>query len=190
MFEGSFWSRKSNCRDREHFAQICKDFHANGCSVGHVQLKSGDHEVEMNSTMLRTKLLNEKSSNIYKITKHFHSGSVSVPRGKSLQRWNTGQAPYQVLHCTGSSPPQRTTAPWVKGCPRNMWQGKIKGTESSQSWSPILLGALLLLDLPHLAQQAHCAGCTLPWLHTMLGTCCAAPNSPACRQGEFAPLPF
>lgn len=38
----------------------------------------------MNSTMLRTKLLNDKSSNIYKITKCFHSGSASVPRGKPV----------------------------------------------------------------------------------------------------------
>lgn len=111
----------------------------------------------MNSSMLRTKLLNEKSSNIYIITKHFHSGSVSVPRGRSLRRQSTGQAPYQVLHCTGTSPLQCTTTPWVKGRPHNVWQGRIKGPESSQSWSPILLGMLLLLHLPHLAQQAHCA---------------------------------
>lgn len=153
-------------------------------------MKLGDHKVELNSTVLKTKLLNEKSSSIYKITKHFHSGSVSVPRGKPLQQQSTGQALYQVLHCTGTSPLQRATTPWVKGHPRNMWQGRIKGPESSQRWSPILLGVLLLLHLPHLAQQAQPAGCTLPWVHTVLGTCCAAPNSPVCRQGEFAPLPY
>lgn len=112
--------------------QICKDSHANWCSTGHVHLRSRDHEVEMNSTLLRTKLLNEKSSNIYEITKHFPSGSVSVPGGKSPRRQSTGQALNQVLHCTGTSPQQHATTPQVKGHPRNAWQGTIKEAESSE----------------------------------------------------------
>lgn len=70
---------------------------------------------EMNSTMLRTKLLNDKSSNIYKITKCLHSGSVSAPRGKPVWWWSTGQAACQGLHCTGTSPLHPVTTLWVTG---------------------------------------------------------------------------
>lgn len=70
-----------------------------------------------------------------------------------------------------------------------MWQGRTKGPESSQSWPPILLGVLLLLHLPLLAQQpAQRAARALPWVHTTLGTGCAASSCPVCRQrGGFIP---
>lgn len=80
-------------------------------------MKSGDHEVEMNSTTLRTKVLNDKSSNIYKITKHFHSKSVSVPRGVSaVAEHRTGSLPSTAQ----GQPPAMCHHSVVKGCPRDV----------------------------------------------------------------------
>lgn len=134
-----------------------------------------------NSAMLRTKLLNEKSSNIYKITEHFHPGSVSVPRGKSLQWQSTGWAPYQVLYCTGTlqhSPLHgRRSLPHVAG-------------EDRGPWKLILLGAILLLRLPHGPSGRIPYRVPVPWVHTTQGAFLAVPNSLVCRQGESASLPF
>lgn len=102
MFEGSFWFRNSNCRHKVHFPPDlwefpCKFVLCRACSFEIQRLW-----IEMNSTTLRTKLLNDKSSNIYKITKCFHPGSACVPRGKPVWRWSTGLG--QGLQCTGTSP--------------------------------------------------------------------------------------
>lgn len=121
--------------------------------------------IEMNSTMLRTKLLNDKSSNIYKITKCFHSGSVSVPRGKPVWGWSTGQALCQGLHCTGTSPLHPGTVPWGKGHP-------CKGDRGGS-------GALRAHGADH--QFWECSSfCPLPTaeVHSALG----AGDSPCCTN--------